>query len=297
MGPVGAECLRDAQCLTLSEGLAHIATSSAAEGFISELNLMSGAYLVKGMAPMAFDASIVSSHVRIVGATRTVIRGGEASVFTVGAGSPKVELLGLHFSAFSTRPAITVLGGEVLIQNCTFEANAMSALHIEGGHVRVVDSRFIGNGGGALHGGAIKATGGQLSIVRCELEGNQARVDGGALYAQGKSVVLVEDSRLHSNSASQRGGAICTVGTVEMVLANQTMLRDNVAGSGNSVFLDASVAYSAYVLPAPRGHWVAHAKLSWRPGFEGAFAFRMLTGALDDGECSTSSQFMLSPAP
>ena len=183
--------------------------------------------------------------------------GNGASIIVMLPGSPVVTLRHLRFVGGRTDvgyPAIQVVGGSLIIEECVFESHA-AALHASNGaEVQIVNARFEGNGNAQYNGGAIHATSlARVTIVGSKFTHNQG-AEGGAIYAVRSVVDVFNTSLLANRALSGSGGAIHTVDTT-LTLANATLLRDNAAAlNGHSAYLVRG--QGRYILAAPLGHYV-----------------------------------------
>jgi hypothetical protein len=154
---------------------------------------------------------------------------------------------------------ISIHGGVVSIENCTFRASTQTAVHIEGGAVDIQSTEFVANGGSAVRGGAIFASAGFVNIGHSRFHSNVAQ-HGAALYADGNASLLVRNTIFLNNNASRSGGAMHVAGSARVRLGDMTLLLDNLApeGFGRSALVAGVGSRVLYVLPAPLGHWVAN---------------------------------------
>ncbi len=132
--------------------------------------------------------------------------------------------------ASSNAGAVLINGGDLKVQESRFDDNRAAAL--QGGAMMLVSARtqiekcwFDGNASG-LSGGALQTSGpgGSCLIGRSEFSDNTAGGEGGALSVQ-YTPTVVSESYLFGNSATRDGGAIDAV--------NAEVRLERVAGFGN----------------------------------------------------------------
>jgi len=199
-------------------------------------------------------------------------------MFTVSAGAPLITFAGLTFSNLGAGlqvghngaecnreldfgqagppAAVVVAGGELIVQECQFVNNAVSALHLRAGRIEVHTSDFLANGGEhVMSGGAMQVCGGELHVSGCTLQANTARF-GGAAYVYGAQRCHFENTSFINNTAQTGGALFVREGSV--TLGNETLLEHNHAnGTGQTLYIESS-AEVTYALPAPAGHWIAN---------------------------------------
>ena len=259
-----------------TEALQYLQGSAAAVGYVVQVQLGSGKYPAGSRRRLSaagdangmlgsFGAATVASEVRLVGegATFAAMR---STVFEVLPGSPPVHFRGLAFTgSVSDAPVVAVRGSSVVLEDCAFDGNPY-ALLIEGGSVLIRRTNFTSNGNHngrrpSAQGGAVHAAG--TSVVYfsgVRFVGNVAS-QGGALFAAGSARLEVSQTLLLQNQATD-GGALSVVESARVMLRNQTELRSNRAtGSANAILLRGTGSAVLYVLPAPRGHWIAGAQV------------------------------------
>jgi hypothetical protein len=280
----GMTCVNStADCRFLADAFSWAVSS--ASGLPVALHLLNGTHTIdSGMHPGEFNASSAASALWMLGDGAAVIRTMSRPFLEVFSGAPPIVLRGMIVEGHEVRstrlqplpshsccltvlcagvqdaPAISVYGATLTIEQCTFRSNAGSALHINGGDVRIRSSAFVSNGGlSIVQGGAIRASAGQVLIEQSSFDGNRAST-GAALHASGAVILTVLQSTLASNRAAQSGGAFYVTDSARVLLGRMTLLEDNSAPElgGASVYLDGTAARVDYVLPAPLGHWVAN---------------------------------------
>jgi predicted outer membrane repeat protein len=79
--------------------------------------------------------------------------------------------------------------------------------------------------------------------------------NGGALFLSG-AVVSAHQTTFRANVALGSGGSIFALDT-RLLIADQSLIADNHALNGNSLFVASGSV--TYAMPAPLGHWVANA--------------------------------------
>ena len=126
-------------------------------------------------------------------------------------------------------PAITYFSGNPIwgalfmhIQNCSFINNygvyggAIDYSNSEGLHINIVDSLFLGNLAGIPNVGGF----------------------GGAIYAADQSAfMIIKNTRFDSNSASSRGGAICSDALTNITIINSTFFNNTAFHGGHLHFM------------------------------------------------------------
>ena len=195
-----------------------------------------------------FDAITVASEVWLEGhgSGAELISGGP-TLLSITHGAPHVNIEGITFrghvriegstvnmsncsflpQALSIRRGLLVSGGAVHLQQIQMALLLFGALEMFEGVVIIADSGFMFNL--AAHGGAVLVHGGILTLIRCIFDHNSATEAGGAIAINGGSVLL----------------------------SNQTVLQQNYAPQGSTLYLNSSSAHVNYGLPAPLGHWIA----------------------------------------
>ena len=232
-------------------------------------------------APAAFDHRVTASKVSLVAhegttatdsaAPRTTGRqlalaaaaGGlrrpvvlRAPQLSIQSGAPPIAMRGLTFERSESAPPLTVTGGELEVESCSFLDNRASAIYINGGVVRIRDAAFDRNGAPEVNGGAIAADAGEMTIEAALFTGCTA-ASGGAIYAGGSARVWLREAVFANNTAGVAGGAISVSAIADVQLAEHTLLRENSApDKGKLVAVDGQHARVSYVLPAPLGMWI-----------------------------------------
>lgn len=100
----------------------------------------------------------------------------------------------------------------------------------EGGELTLTDIEL--SGGKATYGGAISSNG-NLVLNACVLEGNNATMSGGAVYAAA-GTITISGSTFIGNNAGKYGGAVYAL-DAEMVIQNEARFEANVAEEGGAV--------------------------------------------------------------
>ena len=176
-----------------------------------------------GAPPIYLQALSLSGSVRVEGGRL------EATRCVFGPARTQSQRLRRLQGTESPRPsqrALTVVGGEAIVEHATFFNVTGGAIAVEvDGSLQLRDSLLSSNS--AEFGGAVIVSGGRAVLERCLIENNRAVVAGGGLY--------VTD-----------GG--------QVQLKNQTLLRGNEASRERSISFVAAVV--TYELPAPLAHYV-----------------------------------------
>lgn len=144
--------------------------------------------------------------------------------------------------------AITLTSGQILLTtNVTIDGSALvNGVRIQNGSDRIfqvnvgaivsLDGLTLANANCPSAGGAILNAGGELTLNRCTLSGNQAQADGGggAIFNDVGSVLKLNQCTLTGNHAFQQGGAVYNFNPATLTVINCTI-------SGNT-----SDGYSSY---------------------------------------------------
>lgn len=107
-------------------------------------------------------------------------------------------------------------GGQPILSNCVFEKNSSSrggALFASGADVTLVDCHFVGNWA-LTEGGAICCVDSDLTLTGCTFEKNSA-LEGGAIHQTAGTLTLVECT-FEANAAEQGGAAAFAAETASM---------------------------------------------------------------------------------
>lgn len=136
--------------------------------------------------------------------------------------------------------AVVYIGGnvDVTLTSALVTGNNASTAVAVGGHawLTVESSNFTQNTSDP--GGAIFSLGSTvLNITNTSFTENHSRDFGGALALMLCSRVSVSSRSFHMNSAIQAGGAVYASGEV-MLMMNSSTLQHNSAGSGGAIWLD-----------------------------------------------------------
>jgi uncharacterized repeat protein (TIGR01451 family) len=113
-------------------------------------------------------------------------------------------------------------------------AGSYRVLYADTGSDLTLDGLTIANGGGANTGGAIFATGANLTVSNTTFSGNQPSANGGAINITGSSTAIVSNSTFSGNSGTNQGGAIRIAGASTLSLTDCT-LTGNSAVSGGAI--------------------------------------------------------------
>lgn len=135
--------------------------------------------------------------------------------------------------------------GPLRVTDCLFEGNQGSVQL--GGGVLFDRNRVLGNQGGIGGGVSVLQHDGPPSrVVDCEIRGNSAERGGGIGIILGS--LIVRDSRIIANTASERGGAIGTwdgedvsVDLAGNAIEGWNVLQDNVAPLGSAISIAADL--------------------------------------------------------
>lgn len=124
--------------------------------------------------------------------------------------------------------ALTVVGGQVIVSNSTFEGHTAGALLVQGGHLKMIGSR---------------------------LRNNKAKT-GAAIRVDGTGRAEVNSTEIEANDASESGGGVQVDGSGQLYLGNDTLLFNNKAPAGNGAAIRVASGGVRYTLPAPKGRYV-----------------------------------------
>jgi hypothetical protein len=190
----------------------------------------------------------------------TIDAGGSSRIFrlaTSGSGAFNISNL-----IFANGRAVDAGGGAVVIgfddqatfTNCSFTGNSAAgsggaALHEggPGGRLTFLQSTLTANtsastGGAIMLEGGSTATASQLTVTDSTISGNRGTL-GAGIYFRGFANVTITRSTLASNSASDIGGAVCTLGSASTAAAPSALtivasaIVDNRATRGGGVMV------------------------------------------------------------
>ena len=243
--------------------------ANTAPGRPAVISLDGGTYELR--SSVSFDETTGASEIWLIGTGATTLQAtgrrrlstdAATSLFTVSFGAPRIHLQGLEL-----RNRVIVDGGELHVDNCTFDGSSGDlggALQVLSGSVRVSATRFVGNA--ARRGGAAHVTGGDVVFSQSIMTANAASESGG-------------------------GGALCVEGG-RVVLEQQTLLHANTAdGASESIRLEAGGRLN-YLLPAPPGRWInslGQPSLTLSEGMLADYPHACAAG-LDGGQVSVAAQ-------
>ena len=172
-------------------------------------------------------------------------------------------LTGLTFTSSAWGPAIVSEGAELVVNECRFVANPLSALRVINGNLSVLGSIFQSNGdaaNAALEGGALYIRGGNLDVFNSLFLENSASVGGaifvcdvvhvrqlhvsnsrfdsnvaikgGVIYAKNARGCWIRNTSFTSNKAAAEGGALYAANS-SITLANQSLVENTNEAHGS----------------------------------------------------------------
>ena len=277
MAPSTDNCIGSGACVSFLDGLARLRHQSIA-GLIVELALDPGTYddvtsggvISDGLRTL--DNTVLASEVLITSSAAT---SDTASPVLVGPSSANASILiltegaisnhslsGLRLTLRGSDPsaAVTVAGGVLLVDACTFDANPGGAVLMTGGTALISSSTFTANGVlNVTQGGAIQMACGSA----CSLEASDSifsgnlGAQGGALFSSSMfSTTSLTRCTVQGNTATLAGGAVF-LANGKIYLGNQTAVSGNSAPIGMSSFVIGGTIN--YALPAPVGYFASAA--------------------------------------
>ena len=282
MAPSTDSCIGSGACVSFLDGLARLRHQSIA-GLIVELALDPGTYddvtsggvISDGLRTL--DNTVLASEVLITSSAATsdtaspVLVGPSSAnasilILTEGAISNhslsglRLTLRGLKLTGSDPSAAVTVAGGVLLVDACTFDANPGGAVLMTGGTALISSSTFTANGVlNVTQGGAIQMACGST----CSLEASDSifsgnlGAQGGALFSSTMfSTTSLTRCTVQGNTATLAGGAVF-LANGKIYLGNQTAVSGNSAPIGMSSFVIGGTIN--YALPAPVGYFASAA--------------------------------------
>ena len=108
-------------------------------------------------------------------------------------------------------PALRLIDGRVDCLRCRFVDGVSTAVKVDGGELRLVDSLVSDNRG--ADGGGLHITGGRVWLQRSEVSRNRSEADGGGIRQSGGELWMV-NSLLRGNLAARGGGGLAISGGV-----------------------------------------------------------------------------------
>ena len=90
--------------------------------------------------------------------------------------------------------------------------------------------------GYANYGGAVRVTGGAVTLLHCQFENNTATQSGGGFYSGSGEVETMDHCVFAENTAGVTGGAICGESDTQLMVQNCTLFRND-APDGSGVYL------------------------------------------------------------
>ncbi|MBX7105464.1 MAG: hypothetical protein K1X57_15370 [Gemmataceae bacterium] len=176
-----------------------------------------------------------------------------AAIVAANANAGLMDAIVFDSAFFQTPRTIALTSGELVISDgvqiegpgaaaVTLTANGASRLFAVNGPstIEVTIRGMQLSGGAADTGGAVLALSGQLRIENCVVAGNKASANGGGIASLSGSVLVIESSSLHANTAAKDGGCVYVAGETAIVTIRNSNLTQNQAtgGGGGSLYLD-----------------------------------------------------------
>jgi predicted outer membrane repeat protein len=162
----------------------------------------------------------------------TLLGQNSATTFIDGGGVDRI---------FDIEGVLNVSFQNVTLQNGLGQSgDAGGAVNASGGNLSFVNC-ILRNNSVSSEGGAIHTTTGNITLTNCSLIGNHAENDGGAI-ATSKGAVTITNSTLQLNTAGSAGGAIDMDGsgpTVTLSITNSSV-NNNRAGDDGGAINDSS---------------------------------------------------------
>ncbi len=240
---------------------------------------------------LAEKLPILTTPIQLEGNGRSISGNALYSGFDISGAAVSVSDLTITNTASNTfGGAIHVLNGELTLTGIVITASQAGdiggGIYASDSNVTITDSRLSRNSTSKSHGGGIyfvSADGSHsLSLVRSILDQNAATEDGGALKAAGGTVSIVKST--FSQNSSDEGGAV-EASNVTLDIANSTFSNNSAReGGGLSSFgSDVTLTHTtwAYNTAAEQGGSIAII------GWTGSFKIRntLITDSGGGGDC------------
>jgi predicted outer membrane repeat protein len=164
----------------------------------------------------------------------TLLGANSATTFIDGGGVDRV---------FDVEAVLNVSFQNVTIQNGLGQSgDEGGAVNATGGNLSFTNV-ILRNNSVSSEGGAISTTTGNITLTNCSLIGNHAEVDGGAIHTT-KGAITITNSTLQLNTAGGSGGAIDMDGSVstETLSITNSSVNNNRAGDEGGAIADFSTA-------------------------------------------------------
>jgi predicted outer membrane repeat protein len=158
----------------------------------------------------------------------TLIGANSATTFIDGGGVDRV---------FDVEAVLNVSFQNVTIQNGLGQSgDSGGAVHASGGNLSFTNV-ILRNNSVSSEGGAISTTTGNITLTNCSLIGNHAENDGGAI-ATTKGAIVITNSTIQLNTAGSSGGAIDMDGTgptVTLSITNSSVNNNRSGDDGGAI--------------------------------------------------------------
>lgn len=179
-------------------------------------------------------AEAVIENMFKVTAGGVTLQGASASSKLVIDGEKIARKSAIHVESAAASDELTMQ--YVAIQNMKSASVNGGAIHVKLGTLDADNCSFIrnevtGEGSSGTSGGAIFADGTSvLEINNCVFNGNKTAYRGGAIYVNTSATLAVADCTFNQNEAGNSGGAIVFVGDVERTLT-RCIFTNNISGN------------------------------------------------------------------
>ena len=198
------------------------------------------------------DSSIIACG--ITGNESRTDDGGAISIDAKGKTLRIIDTILKNNHADKNGGAIELFEGKLIINGCEITDNiaegAGGALYNEGCTVEIgmsdKQATTFSDNYTEDSGGAIYACGGTLTITGAVFKGNEAEVSGGAIYADDDIEVTINGGSFTENAAFVDGGAMYfgIAGENIYKIQGDLVVKDNIAGIGNNIYLSRQVTLS-----------------------------------------------------
>jgi hypothetical protein len=182
-----------------------------------------------------------------------ILNNGSVKIIGAGAGSTTIDATGLFTSIFGDR-VIDVLGANLELTDLTLTGGSTrttpgtspdedgGAVRITGGQVTIVGSSLVSNtaNGGGRGGGIYNAGGGELSVIASTISGNTAASGGGAGIYNGGGELTISGSNVSGNSTASNGnGGGIYNSNGPLSITDSTLSGNTANSSGGAIFSSA----------------------------------------------------------
>lgn len=170
--------------------------------------------LIAGGGVLCYDAAPVLRNCTLQGNTAgsPAAPSGGGGLFAWRA-APTLEQCTVRTNAAGRGAGLLLLSSDATIVDCSIEAN---------------------DAGGAGAGAGIAVVGGRLTLRRTRVAGNTGAADGGGLYAQGATSILLDGAEFDAHHVTHDGGAVYSIATA--VTCTGSRFTRNSAGNDGGAF-------------------------------------------------------------